>query len=574
MDTQKYGSPRACYSDSANATLREASMRRTVAVALGVLLAGSTIGFAQQPAQPPATFRAGTTLVDFTIVAVDAKGNPVTDLRRDEIVILEDDQSREVAFFQFEGAARPGDSGAAASAAATLPAGTFSNQPRYAARPPRNLIAIVLDLINTSIPQQAELQTHLLHNLKQLPADAHVGLYILSEQAVAIHDFTQDAESLRTRLEKGAASVQTTLNTSARDIQGMLKAARAEHAESLAAMAQARARAEGDLNQQITRTRRRLTLQALQSVGQHLAGTPGRKSIVWVSHGFPLTDAYGTYTSQVSDASQQLATQNVAVYPVEAGGVGGTSLGIDDQTFGSTRGQRSGQSTGATTFGNLGSAQVRGRTQGTNELMAAITGGRVTRNSNDLTDGLRLAADDLRGTYSLGFYSVTDPDHRWHPLQVRVSRPGVTVRHRQGYFSASTRVNQTQEWPQDQWNDLAFRPLISTALRIDARPTLSAATLKVDLDVAIDDLQFRQTDRGLRADLDIALVERTAAGPTNVRVQSASVEISSGAEPAVVPVSAQFTLNPQTASVRVIVRDKASGRIGSLDLPLDKMQRQ
>jgi VWFA-related protein len=549
-------------------------MRRTVAVALGVLLAGSTIGFAQQPAQPPATFRAGTTLVDFTIVAVDAKGNPVTDLRRDEIVILEDDQSREVAFFQFEGAARPGDSGAAASAAATLPAGTFSNQPRYAARPPRNLIAIVLDLINTSIPQQAELQTHLLHNLKQLPADAHVGLYILSEQAVAIHDFTQDAESLRTRLEKGAASVQTTLNTSARDIQGMLKAARAEHAESLAAMAQARARAEGDLNQQITRTRRRLTLQALQSVGQHLAGTPGRKSIVWVSHGFPLTDAYGTYTSQVSDASQQLATQNVAVYPVEAGGVGGTSLGIDDQTFGSTRGQRSGQSTGATTFGNLGSAQVRGRTQGTNELMAAITGGRVTRNSNDLTDGLRLAADDLRGTYSLGFYSVTDPDHRWHPLQVRVSRPGVTVRHRQGYFSASTRVNQTQEWPQDQWNDLAFRPLISTALRIDARPTLSAATLKVDLDVAIDDLQFRQTDRGLRADLDIALVERTAAGPTNVRVQSASVEISSGAEPAVVPVSAQFTLNPQTASVRVIVRDKASGRIGSLDLPLDKMQRQ
>jgi hypothetical protein len=157
---------------------------------------------------------------------------------------------------------------------------------------------------------------------------------------------------------------------------------------------------------------------------------------------------------------------------------------------------------------------------------------------------------------------------------VRVSRPGVTVRHRQGYFSASTRVNQTQEWPQDQWNDLAFRPLISTALRIDARPTLSAATLKVDLDVAIDDLQFRQTDRGLRADLDIALVERTAAGPTNVRVQSASVEISSGAEPAVVPVSAQFTLNPQTASVRVIVRDKASGRIGSLDLPLDKMQRQ
>lgn len=547
-------------------------MRRWLVGAFLVLLAVMTGGAQSRPETP--TFRAGTTLVDFTIVAVDARGNPVTDLRRDEVAILEDGQSREVAFFQFEGAVRPDDGGAVAPAMATLPAGTFSNQPQYTPRPPRNLIAIVLDLINTSIPQQAELQTRLLHNLKQLPADAHVGLYLLSEQAVAIHDFTQDTETLRARLERGAASVQTTLNTSARDIQGMLQAARAEHAESLVAMAEARARAEGDLNQQIMRTRRQLTLRALESVGRHLAGIPGRKSIVWVSHGFPLTDRYGTYTDQVSESSHQLATQNVAVYPVEASGVAGTSQGIADQSQGSTSGQRASQNTLATTLGNLASAQVRGRVEGTNELMTSITGGRVTRNSNDLTEGLKLAADDLRGTYSLGFYAATNPDNRWHRLQVRVSRAGLTVRHRQGYFSASTLVNQTREWSEAQWNELAFRPLISTAVRIDARPTLSAATLKVDLDVLTSDLQFRQTGRGLSADLDIALVERTAAGPTNVRVASASVEIPAGVESAVVPVSTQFTLNPHTVSVRVIVRDKSTSEIGSLDLPLERVPKQ
>ena len=540
-------------------------MRRIVVVAIGVLLTGSIVGNAQQPDQPTPTFRAGTTLVDFNIVAVDRRGNPVTDLRRDEITIVENDQSRDVAFFQFEGAATASATGAVTNQRAPLPAGTFTNRIEYAPRPSRNLIAIVLDLINTSIQQQAELQTHLLHNLKQLPPDAHVGLYVLSEQAVAIHDFTQDAESLRARLEKSSTGLQTTLMNSSRDIQGMLKAAREDHAASLAGMAQAQARAEGDFNQQIMKTRRRLTLQALESVGHHLAGVPGRKSIIWVSHGFALTDAHGTYTEQVSEAGQQLATDNVAVYPVEAGGVGGTSMGLDDQSFGSTKGQ-------SMTVGNSKSGPAYGRLQGTNELMASITGGRVTRNSNDLTAGLISAAEDLRGTYSLGFYAVGIPDNRWHRLSVKVSRPGVTVRHRQGYLASST--TPAAGWPQDRWNELAYRPLVSTAVRIDARPTIEAAALKLAVDVAIDDLQLRQTNDGHTADVDIALVEKTAQGPTNVRVQSAQVEVPTGATPAVVPLSSTFTLNPQTISVRLIVRDKASGRIGSLDIPLEQLPKQ
>lgn len=519
-------------------------MRRIAVVAIGVLLAGSIVENAQQAGQVAPTFRTGTTLIDFNIVAVDREGKPVTDLRRDEISIFEDDRNRDVAFFQFEGA------GSAATAASnqpvSLPSGTFSNRTQYTPREARNLIAIVVDFINTSIGQQVELQTQLLHNLKQLPPEAHVGLYVVGEEAVAIHDFTQDTESLRARLEKSTATAQSALASSARAIERLLNTGSPEHRPSLAAMAEAQARADGNFNNQILKTRRRLTLQALEAVGHHLAGTAGRKSIVWLSHGFPLTDSFGTYAEQVSSTSQELATRNVAVYPVDAQGV----------------------------LVDRGNPRAQSRIEGTSELIASITGGRMTRNNNDLLEGVRTAVDDVRGTYSLGFYEAERPDNRWHRLIVKTSRPDVTLLHRHGYLAASTVVNETSVWPEERWNDLAYRPLISTAVRIDARPTMEAGRLNLMLDVVADDLQFRPADGGSAAEVEIALVEKTAKGPTNVRVQTAGIQIPTGAAtPVVVPFSATFSLNAQTTSVRVIVRDRASGKLGSLDLALEKLRK-
>ena len=74
------------------------------------------------------------------------------------------------------------------------------------------------------------------------------------------------------------------------------------------------------------------------------------------------------------------------------------------------------------------------------------------------------------------------------------------------------------------------------------------------------------------ADADIAVVEKTASAPTNVRVQLASIDVPAAATlPPTVSVSSVFTLNPQTESVRVIVRDKSTGRYGSVDLPLSRL---
>jgi VWFA-related protein len=517
---------------------------RLAVVTLGVLFAGSTIALAQQPGQPPATFRAGTALVDFTIVALDENGGPVSDLRMDEIIILEDDQSRDVAFFQFEGAA-PADAATTRSPDA-LPPGTFTNQTEFAPGAPRQLVAIVLDFVNASPVEQMELRAQFLHYLKQIPSEAHVGLYLLRDRAVAVHDYTQDAGSLRDRIEKGEPGIFERALASTVDSQKLLAGASPDRRGSLAAMLEADTRAVEGFNVHILRERRQKTLSALDSVGAHLAGLPGRKSLVWISHGFPLTsNLEASYVDEVRGTSQRLASHDVAIYPVDARGLPAYRA----------------------------SPLTMGRIEGTSELMASITGGRVTRNNNDLTLGLAAAAEDSRGTYSVGFYAVADPDNRWHRLTVRTLRPGLSLRHREGYLAAATPADQFT-WSEEQWNEMASRPLTSTAVRFKVRPTLVTGGLKLALEVVPEDLQFRRANDGQTAELDIALVERSGAGPTNVRVNSASVQLSAGITPSAIPLEAEFRLNPQTSSVRVIVRDKASGKLGSVDLPLHKPPKQ
>src|SRR4051812_41157316 len=66
------------------------------------------------------TFRSGTTLIEFTVVAVGRNGNPVTDLKKEEITIAEEGKARDVAFFRFEG-------GAETAKPEPLPPGVFTN---------------------------------------------------------------------------------------------------------------------------------------------------------------------------------------------------------------------------------------------------------------------------------------------------------------------------------------------------------------------------------------------------------------------------------------------------------------
>ena len=75
--------------------------------------------------------------------------------------------------------------------------------------------------------------------------------------------------------------------------------------------------------------------------------------------------------------------------------------------------------------------------------LAADTDGRAILSAGDLAAGLPRLAGDAIGYYLLTFRPAhpTEPA-RFHPIEVRVKRPNVTVHGRKGYWSAS---------PDDLW---------------------------------------------------------------------------------------------------------------------------
>jgi VWFA-related protein len=69
--------------------------------------------------------------------------------------------------------------------------------------------------------------------------------------------------------------------------------------------------------------------------------------------------------------------------------------------------------------------------------LADNTDGLAIVDSNDIAGGLKRVVDDLSSYYLLGYYSSSKLDGKFHPISVRVKRPGVQVRARRGYLAAT-----------------------------------------------------------------------------------------------------------------------------------------
>lgn len=163
------------------------------------------------------------------------------------------------------------------------------------------------------------------------------------------------------------------------------------------------------------------TLNALQGLANGLARIPGPKSIVLLTEGLVTQELETALRSAVG----QTARSGARIYAIDVRGLNrGASAGAIDQLAAE-------DAAGAPARFDIG--------EDAPNSLSVDTGGFFVRNQNNLTQALTRIADDA-GRYYVVAYQPADLslDGRFRPIEVRVSRPDVTVRARRGYLALPT----------------------------------------------------------------------------------------------------------------------------------------
>jgi len=313
----------------------------------------------------------------------------------------------------------------------------------------------------------------------------------------------------------------------------------------------------------------RAAVQAEQSLGvidralSGLAGSPGRKSLVLVTGGLIRNPRLLAYRRVVTDSLRA----NAAIYSVDARGIVAAGSGLSAEVNEPLRNEE--LSTG------VGLTEGRERSEGS-EALALDTGG-VVLEQNDLAGGLARIAQDARSYYLLGYTPASRPaDGRFHAIEVKVAREGVSVRARRGYYApgrdekpatADARDAAIQR-ALDAPFDLPNVPLRAVAL-VFGDAGQGQTTVRLTAEVDIRGLAFVERDGVSRDTLEMLLLaaRRDTGDLTRFDQQfemALHQETRARYERTWFPITRELTLGPGSYQAKLVVRDRNSGRVGSL----------
>jgi len=175
-------------------------------------------------------------------------------------------------------------------------------------------------------------------------------------------------------------------------------------------------RSKASLLADTARTESARTLRTLTTLATGLANVPGRKTIVLMSEGFLAEDEWPLVAETVTLA----AKANARIYTLDARGL--------------ERGLPSVFDAAPTDSATRLLEQMDFGADSINSL-AVDSGGFVVRNTNQFDQAIARIADDAGNYYVLGIRPSAQPDGKFHPIRVKVTRPGVSVRARRGYVA-------------------------------------------------------------------------------------------------------------------------------------------
>ena len=455
---------------------------------------------AQQPAQP--TFRTGANYVRVDVYPT-RNGMPVDDLRREDFELLDDKAPQTIDEFEHVVVRSAGPQ------ETRREPNTVAESRQAALEPRARVFVLFLDVTHVELAASRKIRTPLVEALDRLiGADDLIAVMTpeMSARDITFARRTATIEGFLTRYwwgERDRSNFKDPVEDSyARCYPGIPRPGEATAAD------------QGVAQEMILRRREKQTLDALEDLVRVLGGVrEERKAVIAITDGWrlyernnvlarpidgqvptgpvigvnPATGTLGTRPpestgrtssadcerdrfalSQLDDAQQfrymldEANRANTSFYPIDPRG-----LVVFDEDIVPAAGVGAGVNANPTISPSEDRARLFARNTSLRTL-AEATDGLAVLNTNDLSRGLRRIVDDLSSYYLLGYYSTGRLDGRFHPITVRVKRPGVQVRARRGYLANTEAASASAS--------AATAPTVSPAAAANARAIESALT--------------------------------------------------------------------------------------------------
>jgi VWFA-related protein len=469
------------------------------------------------------TIRRNARLVVLDLVVTDAKGNIVTDLKRDEFHVTEANEPETILNFE------------AAGAHALDPQATINSTQdldRLAPNAPVNII--LLDEFNTRFEDMAFARYSLKKFLERQPGKLDTPTMLIAvdvEHFTVLRDYTQNKDEILTALDHHFAAYPWQAQ------QGQWRSDRIGTA-----------------------------FLTLRRVGEAVIGHPGHKNMIWVGRGFPAVmwsnvpvDTVNRVNNAVQDCVNILRDARVTLYTIDPAGVQ-----IDPQAYGFAAGFND-------PFG--GEYQFN--------RLAKATGGRTLYGRNDVDAEIGTAIRDGASFYTLTYRpqnTSLDPS-KFRKIQVTLDRPGLTVYTRQGYYLQRGPGHVDPANPSKRLLvDLAAAD--ASTMVYDGVPlTLEPSLTNLDsFTVHVDGhgLYWSPATDTEPRHTDVILVVSTF-DKKGKELKSVAKNIHASASPDVAPtgridrgLNLVYTIDhdPKAVRARFVIRVTSSGRIGTADATL------
>ena len=459
---------------------------------------------------PQSTFQAEVNLIEVDAVVTDAQGNSVVGLTLDDFELFDDGQPQKIAAFsyvdvpleippEFPGVDRP------------VPVDVRSNKEPVSGR----MYVIVLDDMNVD-----SLRSSVVRQSAREFVEGYFGMGDIaavtytSGRADASQDFTSDPQLLVASIDKfvGRAGRSSAMEAAAKYYEDRLTltidppaGVKPDDIPQLAAdMQDARMRTlstNAKPTVDITdfdRAQRVVTvLDAVRTLAESLGPVrTRRKAFVMFSEGvnYQLNEPFGMRSvSDVVQATQDTlsaaARANVSFYTIDPRGLVGAGNDFMQMTG-------PGMPNGATQVAIMDELR---RTQDSLRVLAEETGGFATIDANSLSAAFDRLVDRNSRYYVLGYTPPDDKrEGRFHKIDLRARRPGLTVTARRGYATPRALTLEDRKRDAERRRAREARRPDGDSTTPELRGVLESALQQRGVGISVHAAPFRTRDNVLR----------------------------------------------------------------------------